>query len=100
MCVSLLDSATGSTLSATSTDGNGYFAFEMAEITEPVQIHFQKTENLDFVTPNLGDDDTDSDADPASGLTESFDPQPGSRFWSAGFTPKAIPAAEEGRVQP
>ncbi|MFO7585584.1 MAG: DUF3048 C-terminal domain-containing protein [Anaerolineales bacterium] len=100
ICVSLLDSASGSALAKTSTDGNGYFAFDMAEITESVQIHFQKTDKFDFVTPNLGDDDTDSDADPATGLTESFDPVAESRTWSAGVTLKTPPAAEEGRVQP
>jgi hypothetical protein len=100
ICVELRDAASGSTLAATSTDGNGYFALEIAEITEPVQIHFQKTGDLDFVTPNLGDDDTDSDADPATGLTESFDPVAESHTWSAGLRLKAAPPAEEGRVQP
>jgi len=100
ICVELRDPASGSMLAATSTDGNGYFAFDMAEIKEPVQLFFQKTEDFDFVTPNLGDDGTDSDADPATGLTEAFSPEPGSRFWGAGLALKTPHQAEEGRVQP
>ena len=100
VCVSLLDSATGGLLAETSTDGNGYFALEIPQSAESVQIQFGKMDDFDFVTPNVGDDDTDSDADPLTGLTEAFSPQPVSRFWDAGLTLKAPPAAEEGRVQP
>jgi len=100
ICVSLLDSATGGALAQTSTDGNGYFAFDLADLTESFQIQFSKTDDFDFATPNLGDDDTDSDADPASGLTEAFSPETGSRFWNAGFRLKDPFPAEEGRVQP
>lgn len=100
MCIELRNPVTGSTLAKTSTDGNGYFAFDLANITESVQLFFQKPKDFDFVTPNLGDDNTDSDADPGSGLTEAFSPETGSRFWNAGFTLKAAPPAEEGRVQP
>lgn len=100
ICVELRDPATGGTLAQTSTDGNGYFAFETANLTEPVQLFFQKTDDFDFVTPNVGDDDSDSDADPATGLTEAFSPHLESRSWSAGFTLLAPPLAEEGRVQP
>lgn len=100
ICVELRDPVSGGTLAQTSTDGNGYFAFDQANLTEPVQLFFQKTDDFDFADPNLGDDDRDSDADPATGLSEAFSPQPGSRFWGAGFTLFAPPPAEEGRVQP
>lgn len=100
ICVELRDPVSGGTLAQTSTDGNGYFAFDQANLTESVQLFFQKTDDFDFAAPNLGDDDRDSDADPATGLSEAFSPQPGSRFWDAGFTLLAPPSAEEGRVQP
>lgn len=100
ICVELRDPATGGTLAATSTDGNGYFAFDLLNLTETVQLFFQKTDDFDFADPNLGDDDRDSDADPTTGLSESFSPEPGSRFWDAGFTLLAPAPAEGGRVQP
>lgn len=100
ICVSLLDPATGSPLAETSTDSNGYFALQIPQSVESVQIHFQKTDDFEFVSPNVGDEDTDSDADPLTGLSEAFSPESDSRFWDAGLTLKAPPAAEEGRVQP
>ncbi|PKN95333.1 MAG: hypothetical protein CVU44_01235 [Chloroflexi bacterium HGW-Chloroflexi-6] len=100
VCVSLLDPATGSPLVETATDSNGYFALEIPQGVESVQLHFQKADDFEFVIPNLGDEDTDSDADPLTGLSEAFSPEPDSRFWDAGLTLKAPPAADEGRVQP
>ena len=105
ICVVLRD-ATYYVLAQVSTDRNGYFAFNlvndaiMAEVTGPVQLFFKKTDDFEFATPNLGDDDTDSDVDPATGHTGLFSPQPGSLSWDAGLRLKVPPAAEEGRVQP
>lgn len=100
VCVRLLDAAAGSPLAETSTDGNGYFAFETAKITGSVQIQFDKTDDFDFAAPNVGPEERDSDADPLSGLSETFSPQSGRRFWDAGLRLKTAPAADEGRVQP
>lgn len=100
ICIELRDPSTGSPLAATSTDENGYFGFERANLTERVQLFFQKTDDFEMVLPNLGDDDRDSDADPESGLTEAFDPQTDSRNWNVGLRLSTPVRAEEGRVQP
>ncbi len=104
ICV-LLGDATG-WLTRVPTDSNGYFAFNLfndailAEVTGPVQLSFRKTDDFEFVTPNLGDDDRDSDADPVTGRTGLFSPQPESISWDAGLRLKAPPVVDEGRVQP
>ena len=100
VCVQLLDAATGSPLAETSTDGNGYFALDVPTGAESVQIKFQKTDAFAFVTPNLEDDDTDSDADPQSGLTRAFTPRETDMSWDAGLMLADPPAAVDGRVQP
>lgn len=67
ICVTLYD-LEGNALQATSTDSNGYYGFETAAGQE-YRIGFEKPPGLDFTTPEVGLDDLDSDADPASGLT-------------------------------
>lgn len=100
VCVRLLDAATGSALTEMSTDSNGYFALEIPESVESVQLDFQKTDDFEFVVPNVGDDDSDSDADPQSGLTQALSTADADTSWDAGLRLVTPPALAEGRVQP
>ncbi len=100
ICVQLLDAATGSLLVETATDSNGYFALEIPQDAASVQLFFQKTAKFGFVTPDLADDDTDSDADPLSGLTKAFAPAKTDPSLDAGLSLVEPPVVEAGRVQP
>ena len=67
MCVSLYDGS-GRLLAKTTTDSNGYYGFNV----KPQQayfVEFSKPGYLDFATPNVRDEDHDSDADPKTGRT-------------------------------
>jgi hypothetical protein len=67
VCVSLLD-ADGNTLATTSTDSNGYFGFA-APKSGDFELQFGISAAYSFTTPNVGNDDDDSDADPSTGRT-------------------------------
>ncbi|WP_449373450.1 SdrD B-like domain-containing protein [Arthrobacter psychrolactophilus] len=73
--VTLLD-GTGTPVATTKTDSSGWYMFDSLPAGE-YQVKFELTsaqlEIYDFTTANSGDDDaTDSDADPATGLTPKF----------------------------
>ena len=61
VCVRLLDESSRTILSETTTDSNGYFAFENPQVDSIIQI--VKSDSYQFTTQNVGDEDSDSDAD-------------------------------------
>ncbi|MEW6085204.1 MAG: SdrD B-like domain-containing protein [Chloroflexota bacterium] len=61
VCVRLLDETSRTVLSETTTDSNGYFAFEDPQVDSIIQI--VKPDAYQFTLQNVGDEDTDSDAD-------------------------------------
>ena len=61
VCVRLLDANSRNVLSETTTDSNGYFAFENPHVDSIIQII--KPEAYQFTLQNVGDEDSDSDAD-------------------------------------
>ncbi|WKZ49126.1 MAG: SdrD B-like domain-containing protein [Anaerolineales bacterium] len=61
VCVRLLDATSRNVLSETMTDSNGYFAFENPHVDSIIQI--TKPESYQFTLQNVGDEDSDSDAD-------------------------------------
>ncbi len=69
VCVRLIDTASGKQLASTSTDSNGYYAFDTSglQATSDYTLDFKIPVAYQFTQPNLGFDNLDSDADPASG---------------------------------
>jgi hypothetical protein len=88
VCVRLLDGTSRTLLSETTTDSNGYFAFENPQVDSIIQI--VKPDSYQFTLQNVGDEDSDSDAD-ANGevkvpTTESTVP-----YFDAGLILNEIP---------
>ena len=69
VCVRLLSRDNGEVLAETTTDSNGYYAFEAPTVDGLIQ--FIKTEAYEFTKQDIGDDDRDSDAN-SNGETEIF----------------------------
>ena len=77
VCVSLMESThkfgtestSGQLLASTSTDSNGYYAFDTSglQVSNSYTLEFKLPAAYQFTQPNLGFDNLDSDADPASG---------------------------------
>ena len=84
VCVELFDAATNQRVASTSSDANGYYFFDTEKGRQYV-IAFEKPSAYDFTTPNIGNDDEDSDADPLTGRTAPFDGKNGPRV-DAGLT--------------
>lgn len=99
VCVSLLDAATDSLLAETSTDSNGYYAFE-GPFTQAVMISIQLPESYTFTTPHLGDDDRDSDMDPLTGQSPPILPTGTDASWDAGLLLAVSPEGVEPFVKP
>jgi hypothetical protein len=72
-------------IAETTTDSNGYYAFDHPDIEMIVQ--FIKPDAYQFTKPDVGDDDRDSDAD-SNGETKVFQADStAARFaWDAGLT--------------
>jgi hypothetical protein len=71
ICVNLYKAASGELLQQTGSDSNGYYAFNVAG-DAGYHIQFAIPTAYQFTSANLGNDDEDSDADPASGQTAPF----------------------------
>ena len=69
VCVNLYD-ADGKLIQKTSTDSNGYYGFNVEPGT--YTIEFVKPDGLEFTEPNVGYEETDSDADQTTGRTEAI----------------------------
>jgi hypothetical protein len=94
VCVNLYDAATGNLLADTSTDLNGYYSFNVSQGGAYV-LEFVKPDGLQFTSANIGDDQRDSDADPASGRTAAFTVAQDDGSWDAGFlAPAGLTLAE------
>jgi len=108
ICVSLLD-ANGKSLQQTTTDSNGYYAFNV-KAGEYI-IEFEKPAWLEFARKNVRDEGADSDVDPATGQTDPIGVLSKSLlFWDAGLVPSPnatpppdpsveLPAAQVGPVR-
>ncbi|MBL8100408.1 MAG: DUF3048 C-terminal domain-containing protein [Anaerolineales bacterium] len=69
ICINLFDS-NGNFLQSTSTDSNGYYAFNVDAGNYILQ--FEKPIGMEFVQKNIGDESKDSDVDQVSGQTEAL----------------------------
>ena len=82
VCVRLLDSVSREILEETTTDSNGYYAFDAPN--SDVIIQFAKPERYQFTTAHVGDDDHDSDVD-LNGETPALRSFATAPFWDAGL---------------
>jgi hypothetical protein len=98
ICVSLYDTA-GNILQTTSTDSNGFYGFNV-DSGQAYRIGFENPPSLDFTTPDVGLDDTDSDADPLTGLTPPVEFTATDMNWDAGYIQAGLPAGPTPTVGP
>lgn len=102
VCVNLYD-ADGKLLQETSTDSNGFYAFNVDEGT--YTIEFIEPEGFDFTEPNVDFEETDSDADQATGRIETVQVDADVRSWDAGLVPliepdpAELPSAQVGPIR-
>ena len=73
VCLNLIDEQ-GRQIAATSTDSNGYYALDASSLQTDHQYGIKITipPAFQFTLPNVGNDDQDSDANPASGEINFF----------------------------
>src|SRR5688572_17411447 len=97
VCVNLYDDAS-KLLQQTTTDSNGYYAFDV-EAGRYI-VEFIKPSWLEFTAKNAGDDDQDSDVDQVAGQTGMVDIPTSHRLLDAGLvssgnvTPTPDPSVE------
>ena len=102
VCVNLYNEE-GELLQETTTDSNGYYGFNVEAGT--YTLEFIKSEDWEFTEPNVGYENTDSDADQDSGRTDAIQVDSDTRLWDAGLLPLVepdstdIPPAEVGPVR-
>jgi hypothetical protein len=70
VCVNLYD-ANNTLLQQTTTDSNGYYAFNVAAGTYFIEV--VKPDGMEFVQEHVGDESQDSDVDRATGRSEPLD---------------------------
>jgi hypothetical protein len=87
ICVYLYDAA-GRLLESTTTDSNGIYGFKVVA-GRSYRVEFGSPAYLAFTKPNVGNDDLDSDPDPAAGLTSPIRVNATSLLWDAGLAPLA-----------
>jgi SdrD B-like domain/Protein of unknown function (DUF3048) C-terminal domain len=95
VCVRLLDGISHEVISETTTDSNGYYAFDRPD--GEVIIQFTKSDLYQFTKQDVGDDDRDSDAN-ASGETQIFQADSTASFWDAGLILSEEPIATPSLV--
>lgn len=83
ICVNLYDAA-GQFIQSTTTDSNGYYGFNVNSAKYTVE--FILPEWLQFTSPNVGDENADSDADPLSGKADA-EVNPAVLYLDAGLIP-------------
>lgn len=100
ICVDLFD-AHGNLIDKTTTDSNGYYGFNV-QAGESYMLQFVKPDFLDFTKPNLGDEDHDSDADPANGKTGLISVKKDDLTEDAGMLPNAnyVPPTPDPKTDP
>ncbi len=62
----------GELLESTSTNSNGYYAFNIKDVDATYFVEFDITDDYTTTSPNTGYEELDSDVDPESGRTPTF----------------------------
>jgi SdrD B-like domain/Protein of unknown function (DUF3048) C-terminal domain len=89
VCVNLYDAA-GALLQQTTTDSNGYYGFNVHP--GKYTVEFLKPPGMEYVQRDSGEEDKDSDVDPATGRTDALDISSSLFNADAGLIPSTIPA--------
>ena len=84
ICVNLYD-ANDHLLQQTTTDSNGYYAFNVS--AGKYILEFMKPAWLDFTQKNVGDENQDSDVDQETGRTDAVDVESSLLLLDAGLVP-------------
>ena len=89
VCVNLYDK-TGALLQQTTTDSNGYYGFNV----QPGKyfVAFLKPPEMEFAQKDAGEEENDSDVDPATGYTDAVDATSSFLQVDAGLIPLTIPS--------
>ena len=82
VCVQLIDAVHHEVLAETTTDSNGFYAFERPDMD--VRVQFIQPESYQFTKQDVGDEDRDSDAG-SNGETKAFGAESTAPFWDAGL---------------
>lgn len=91
VCVNLLDAVSREVLAETSTDSNGYYAFDRPE--DEFIIHFIKPDPYEFTKQDLNDENRDSDVNITTGDTHPSQSYSTASFWDAGLILTEVPIA-------
>ena len=83
VCVNLLDAVSREVLAETSTDSNGYYAFDRPK--DEFIIHFIKPDSYEFTNRDLNDENRDSDVNITTGDTYPSQSYSTASFWDAGL---------------
>jgi len=97
--------ANNNLLQQTTTDSNGYYGFNVS--AGKYFVAFAKPPGMDFARKNVGAEETDSDADQASGWSDALDVSSSLLHLDAGLiqlsndlpSPKNLPEAKVGPVR-
>ncbi len=81
-CVNLLDAVSREVRTETSTDSNGYYAFDRPD--GEFIIQFIKPDSYEFTKQDVDDEDHDSDAHITTGETQAIQTNSTASFWDAG----------------
>ncbi len=90
VCVNLYDTG-GTLLQQTTTDSNGYYGFNVE--AGNYFVEFLRPPGMEFVRRDAGDEETDSDADQATGRTVAFSLESSLLAVDAGLIAVAVPAS-------
>jgi len=86
VCVNLYDEG-NTLLQQTTTDSNGYYAFDVE--AGPYIVEFIKPSWLEFTQKNAGDENLDSDVDQVTGRTDALEIPTSYRLLDVGLVPSA-----------
>ncbi len=92
VCVNLYDGE-GNLLQQTTTDSNGYYGFNT--VKRSYIVEFARPPGMAFTQRDAGEDEKDSDVDPATGRTGALDVSTSILNVDAGLIPSDIPPATD-----
>jgi hypothetical protein len=100
ICVNLRD-ASGQITDSTTTDSNGIYGFNV-EPGGSYSLEFEKPADLELVPRDVGNEDSDSDAARADGMTDLFAVGLGTLDIDAGMhpNPASAPATQDATTLP
>ena len=98
VCIRLYDEQ-GELIEETSSDSNGYYGFSV-EIEKSYQVEFLRPEGMSFSPENIGNEDSDSDANSGNGMTGMIAIKGENLYVDAGFVSSVETKVVSGQVGP